>query len=193
MSAEQFEPSVWNRHDGNSDYGPKYCPHCGAQIAHPDNLQDNDAIETSSRHAAYRRHRAAHFDWGTDPASQFDRGDPFLDDYYDGVATSGTGPTLDEDEEVAGVYEVELNYEAVVRAKVVAADKGNAKEKAELLIDEGEDLNGHVPTRRITHQLHDRERELKRLTRGEIQATADIDEDEDDGINYAERLPGWPW
>jgi hypothetical protein len=193
MSAEQFEPSVWRRHEDNSDRSPTYCPHCGDEIAHPENLRNNERIDAVSRESAYRRHREAHFGWGTDPADQFEDGDPFLADYYDGVETDGTGPTLDRNEEVAGIYEVEINYEAVMRARVVAADKGQAKERAQLLRDEAEDLTGHIPTREVTHELHDRTREIKRLSRGEIEDSSEVDEDEDSGINFAERLPGWPW
>lgn len=193
MSAGPFEPSVWDRHDGNSDYGPKYCPHCGDEMAHPENLKNNDDIDASGRQTAYRRHREAHYSWGVDPADQFRDGDPYLADYYDGLQTSETGPKLDESEEVAGIYEVEINYEAVMRARVVAADKGQAKERAQLLRDEGEDLTGHIPTREVTHELHSRTDEIKRLTRGEIEDSSEVDEAEDSGINFAERLPGWPW
>lgn len=193
MSTGLFEPSIWDRQGDNRAHGPKYCPHCGDKLAHPDNLRDNDAVDAWGRQAAYRRHREAHFSWGTDPAECFECGDPYLAKYYGGVETDDAGPVLDEDEEVAGIYDVEINYEAVARARVVAADKGQARKRADEIIEAEEDLTGRIPIREITHELHSSTREVEQLTRGEIQDTADIDEDEDDGFNLAERLPGWPW
>lgn len=195
MSADGFEPSLWDREEGNSDTVPKYCPHCGEQLAHPDNLRENDAIDASGYGKAYREHRAAHFNWGVDPAEIHEDGDPYLADYYDGIESEDdSGLTLDPDEEVAGVYDVSIHYEAVVRAKVVAADKGDARDRADQLrIDDEQDLTGYVPTAELTHKVHDDATELRRLTRGEIDASSDVDEDEDKGTNFADRLRGWPW
>lgn len=194
MSAQGYEQSLWERIDDNEDKSPKYCPHCGEQLAHPDNLRENDDVDAAGRVSAYREHRATHFDWGVDPALVHEGGDPFLADYYDGVETSDTGPTLDPDEEVAGVYDVEICYEARMTARVVAADDHHAKDRAkDLRVKNEECVGGWVPSAEITHELHDDAREAKRLTRGEIEHSSDIDEDEEDGINWADRLPGWPW
>lgn len=191
MSAQTYEQSIWERIDGNEDNHPEYCPHCGEKLAHPDNLRENDDIDVASRRGAYRAHRQAHYNWGVDPALVHEGGDPFLADNYDGV---GSDPVQDADEEVAGVYDVEVRYEAVMKARVVAVDGHQAKERAEdLRVMNGECVGGWVPSAEITHDLHDEAREVKRLTRGEIEESSDIDEDEDDGINWADRLPGWPW
>jgi hypothetical protein len=137
-------------------------------------------------------HRQAHFHWGIDPADSFNGGDPFLADYYDGVEQD-SGPTLDRDEEVAGVFNVEINFEARATARVVAANESQAKEKAERLRLNNENcVGGWVPEASITHSLHETAREVKSLTRGEIADSEDVDEDAE-GINYADRLEGWPW
>jgi hypothetical protein len=185
-------PSIWDRHDNNEAKIPRYCPHCGEQLAHPDDMKDNDDLDGNpGRTQAYRLHRQAHYGWGVDPAEVYYGGDPYLADYY-GDSTS-TGPTMDQDEVVAHAYEVTIHYEATLRTKVVAADEGHAKEKAQILRDSDTDLWGNVPTPEITHKIHDEVRESYELTRAEVEESADVDEDEDDGVNYAERLPGWPW
>lgn len=194
MSAEGFEPSIWDRQEGNSEAIPKYCPHCGEELAHPDNLRENDDIEAAGYGKAYREHRAAHFNWGVDPAEIHEDGDPYLAKNYDGVQDGEGGPKLDRDEEVAGVYDVDIRFEAVVRARVVAGDKGDARDRADQLRIDGEaDLDGWVPTAEITHKLHDEATEIRRLTRGEIDDSSEVNENEDKGINFADRLRGWPW
>lgn len=191
MSSTDYQESIWKRQEENDEKAPKYCPHCGEKLAHPDNLRENDDVKAVGRGSAYRKHRQAHYSWGIDPEG-YD-GDPYLADYYDGVEQD-KGPTLDPDEEVAGVYDVEINYEAVLRAKVVASDKGQARERAkDLRLDKEECVGGWVPETEITHAMHETAREIKRLTRGEIEETSEVDEEEDSGVNYADRLPGWPW
>jgi hypothetical protein len=198
MSESPTSPSVWNIHDENDDHAPKYCPHCGDEIAHPDSLRENEDISVSGRFGAYRQHRGAHFNWGVDPATIYPDGDPYLADYYEMEPEGEDGPSLDPHEEVAGIYQVEINYEAVLRATVVATNKHQAKERVENLKLNGDtDLNGNVPEPRVQHQLHDTTREMKKLTRKQIQESSDDGDGEDDeddgGVNYAERLPGWPW
>jgi hypothetical protein len=193
QTSKTVQESLWDRHEGNDEVHPQYCPHCGEKLAHPDNLMDNDDLRAVSRTAAYRQHRQAHFEWGTDPADVFGGDDPYLANHYDGVEDSA-GVTQDPEEEVAGVYDVEINYDAVLRARVVAADKHQAKDRAEdLALSNEECVGGYVPSKEVTHQVHDRVREVQSLTRGEIEESSDVDEEEDSGINWAYRLLGWPW
>ena len=81
----EFEQSVWDMVE-TFDCAPKYCPHCGEKIAYPWNLSDNDDIDADGRLAAYRKHRQAHYSWGTDPTDDNGR-DPYLADYYDSAET----------------------------------------------------------------------------------------------------------
>lgn len=195
-----WDPSLWN--STTKPRNPKHCPHCNQEIAHPSALGDNTDIAASTRFEAYRQHRKTHFNWGTDPETKSPDGDPFLDAYYDSLEVEDTDQPVDPDEEVAGVYDVTVQYEAKMDARVVASDKHQAKQKAKRLRGEQKDLHGDVPTTRLTHELHSTTREVRQLTRGEIhdsdtdtetEGTKTDTEDSSDSINYADRLPGWPW
>ena len=195
-----WDPSIWNTPQKNP-HNPKQCPHCRKDIAHPDDLANNEQIAASGRFEAYRQHRKAHYRWGIDPQTIFRDGDPYLDAYYDSIKIDGE-TTANPDEEVAGVYDVTIKYEASLQAQVVAADKNQAKDKAKRLRGDKADLRGNVPTARTTHELHGDAHEVRRLTRREIQESADNSDpahehsdgdDTDTGVNFAERLPGWPW
>lgn len=177
--------SVWSGPERNEN-APKRCPHCDRPLAHPDELRDNDNIDAVGLFSAYREHRQAHFSWGDDPREHGERyGDPYLGNYYD-TSRDATyepdddGPAGDPDEVVGHVFDVDIRYEATVRARVVAPGKQRAKEKAEdLRITDGEDLNGNVPEARLTTQLHTDTTERENVHR------ADTD--------LAERMEGWPW
>lgn len=187
----QYETSVWDRHEGNDEQVPEFCPHCGEQLAHPDDMKENDDLSRNPGFlAAYRKHRQAHYEWGVDPATVYPGGDPYLDDYYDDNPGKGS---RDKDEIVAKEFDVEIKYEATMRATVVAANESQAKERAQELRGHGKDLTGNVPEPHISLEVHDDVRERTELTRREVENSAEVDEDEEDGINYADRLPGWPW
>lgn len=188
-SPTAYQDSIWGEQDVQRG-GPRRCPHCDEELAHPDRLRENDDVAVSEYTEAYRQHRRAHFAWGRDPAADTDGdGDPYLADYYG----DGDDSHLPDDEEVAGVYNVEIRYEATMHATVVAPTEYAAKDRAKELRGTGEDLSGYVPEPEVTMEVHDDVTEQRQLTRGEIKESSDVDESESDQINYAERLPGWPW
>lgn len=190
---ESHAESIWNQHPDNSATAPRYCPHCGEQMAHPDDMKANDRLpDDPGRREAYSRHRQAHFEWGTDPAEVFWRGDPYLDDYYEDNPGKGS---RDKDEVVAHEYDVTITYEARLKTKVVASTEHQAKKKAKEMRGHGTDLYGDTPEAHISMELHDEARENKPVTRRMVENSEDVDEDDEDedGVNYADRLPGWPW
>lgn len=192
-----LEPSVWTTIEGD-DNAPKECPHCHQPLAHPDDLRDNEDVDASGLFTAYRRHRQAHFEWGFDPTRDGEkRGDPYLGSYYntdrDATWEPDDGPSGDPDEEVTDVFDVEINYEYVMRGRVVAANESQAKEKLKRMRDEERDLYKEIPTPYMTHEVHSSARQVRSVTRKEVIDSSDVDEKEDDGVNYADRLEGWPW
>lgn len=166
---------------------PKRCPHCDRPLAHPEDLRDNDDIDAYGLFSAYREHRQAHFEWGSNPRNHGERyGDPYLGNYYDTSRDATWEP--DEDDEPAGdpdevvghVFDVDLRYEATVRARVVAINEKQAKEKAEdLRLANDEDLDGHVPEAELTMQMHADTTKRKDVHRADEE--------------LAERMEGWPW
>jgi len=190
MSAVEhgYQDSLWGGPETKAER-PKRCPHCDRELAHPDDLRDNDDIEARGLFSAYRAHRRAHFEWGDDPRDDGERyGDPYLGNYYDNDRDATWEPDEEDEDDTHGdpkevvghVYDVELKKEATVRARVVAPDERTAKEKAdELHLMDEPDLNGHVPTAELTMDLHEGAFELKDVHR------ADTD--------LAERMEGWPW
>jgi hypothetical protein len=186
MSATRdgLDSSIWTGIEGR-EKAPKRCPHCKRELAHPDDLRNNDSIEAMGLFSAWRRHREAHYGWGDDPHEHGDEyGDPYLGTYYDtnrdAVEQPDDEPTGDPEETVGHVYEVTICYEARKTAKVVATDKHRAKEKVKYdELPDGEDLTGHTPRAERTHELHDTVRKVKSVER----------QDEE----LAERMAGWPW
>lgn len=182
-----LDPSIWDRHPENTPTNPKVCPHCEEDLAHQDDLKDNDEIDAYALFFAYRKHRQAHFDWGDDPERDgAEPGDPYLASYYDTNRSAAQDP-IDEDEasgdpdEVVGeVFDVTVSYEAQLRARVVAPDKHRAKEKAkDMRLMNEEDLSGYVPDTELTHEVHSEARSVKEVTRSQDE--------------LAERMEGWPW
>jgi hypothetical protein len=188
MNAEGggFSVSVW----GNPEHtptAPKYCPSCGLELAHPDDLRENDSIEASGTFQAYRKHRHAHYNWGEDPTTHgAEPGDPYLAHHYDGDKSAAWEPEEDDggvsgdpDETVGHVFDVDIRYEATVRATVVAPDRHRAEEKAdELRMMNDEDFHGNVPTSELTMELHTDSTKVDDVRRDE---------------EAAERMEGWPW
>lgn len=180
-----WNESVWTGPE-KEDTAPKRCPHCDRPLAHPDDLRNNENIEAVGLYSAYREHRQAHFSWGDDPRDHgVEYGDPYLGNYYDTSRDATWEPDEDEpagdpDEVVGHVYDVDIRYEATVRARVVAHNEQQAKEKADELRFTGqEDLTGTIPEAELTMQLHTDTTEQKDVHR------ADTD--------LAERMEGWPW
>lgn len=184
MSAEGYQPSVWDDPE-NSAEAPKKCPHCGEELAHPDDLRDNDAIKAVGLFSAYRRHRQAHFPWGDDPTEDGEgwQQDPYLASAYSGDMSAlwepEDGPSGDPDEVVGHVYDVTISYETQLRATVVAPTESRAKDKAKDLEMFGEeDSTGSVPEKHVTHEIHGEARTRQDVTRSD---------------ERAERMEGWPW
>lgn len=185
-TSDEYRDSVWADPENNPNV-PRKCPHCEQALAHPDDLQDNEDIDANGLFRAYRQHRKTHFDWGEEPRTHTSGfGDPYLGSYYDGDKDALWTPsdeedtTGDPDEVVGQIFDVDLRFEATVRARVVAPNKSRAKEKAdELRIRGDEDLSGHVPIAELTHQVH--------------ADTVEIDEVTREQTELAERMEGWPW
>lgn len=182
-SAGVLQKSIWE-HPENSENAPKFCPHCGNELAHPDDLRDNDHIDAVGLFSAYQRHREAHFAWGDDPRQDgVGRGDPYLASHYAGDKSAmwepDEGASGDPEEVVGHVYDVDIRYEATCRARVVAHSESRAKEKAEeLRLGNSEDLCGDIVEAHIGQELHTYTTEVDDVLRAD---------------ELAERMEGWPW
>lgn len=170
---------------GDADV-PDYCPQCDKELAHEGDLEQNDAIDCTELSTALRRHRRAHAAPGEPPSNDSPGDDdPYLAaSYSTGRGASAPDDTVavhgDPDEVVGGVFEVEINYTAMMRATVVAPNEHEAKTKAEdLRLAGGADYNDVVPEIMPQDQVHTTTRKVEDVHR--------------DDTEQAERMAGWPW
>jgi len=165
---------------------PDFCPQCDKELAHENDLEQNDGIDCDDQSIALRRHRRTHAAPGPDPSKDWgEDDDPYLAETY----SSGRGASDpddvtevqgDPDEVVGGVYEVEINYTAMMRATVVAPNESRAKDKAQdLRLTGSEDFNDVVPEIMPQDTVHDT-----------VYKQDDVHRDE---TELAERMDGWPW